>query len=112
MVQTLLRRDLAPVRDRFGLVILDEAHHCPAETFKSVVQHFAARYRIGLTATPTRKDRLHPVLFDVVGPIVHRVMPRTLVASARPPTSSSSTRGDRSSSSPAGSRPLASRSSP
>lgn len=80
MVQTLLRRDLAPVRDRFGLVILDEAHHCPAETFKSVVQRFAARVRIGLTATPTRKDRLHPVLFDVVGPIVHRVAPRTLVA--------------------------------
>jgi superfamily II DNA or RNA helicase len=80
MVQTLLRRDLAPVRDRFGLVILDEAHHCPAETFKSVVQRFAARYRIGLTATPTRKDRLHPVLFDVVGPIMHRVAPRTLVA--------------------------------
>lgn len=81
MVQTLLRRDLAELRDRFGLVILDEAHHCPAETFKSVVQHFAARYRIGLTATPTRKDRLHPVLFDVVGPIIHRVAPRTLVAS-------------------------------
>lgn len=80
MVQTLLRRDLAPFRDRFGLVILDEAHHCPAETFKSVVRHFAARHRIGLTATPTRKDRLHPVLFDVVGPIVHRVAPRTLVA--------------------------------
>ncbi len=81
MVQTLLRRDLTAVRDRFGLVILDEAHHCPAETFKSVVQRFAARYRVGLTATPTRKDRLHPVLFDVVGPIVHRVAPKTLVAS-------------------------------
>ncbi|MBM4397719.1 MAG: DEAD/DEAH box helicase [Deltaproteobacteria bacterium] len=80
MVQTLMRRDLAPWRDRFGLVVLDEAHHCPAETFKSVVQAFAARYRVGLTATPNRKDRLHPVLYDVVGPLVHVVAPKTLVA--------------------------------
>lgn len=81
MVQTLMRRDLAGWRDRFGLVILDEAHHCPAETFKTVVQHFAARYRVGLSATPTRKDRLHPILFDVMGPILHVVTPRTLIAS-------------------------------
>lgn len=80
MVQTLMRRDLKPLRDAFGLVILDECHHCPAETFKTVVQAFAARWRIGLTATPTRKDRLHPVLFDVVGPIAHAVRPRALVA--------------------------------
>jgi superfamily II DNA or RNA helicase len=80
MVQTLMRRDLSAVRDRFGLVILDEAHHCPAETFKTVVQEFAARYRIGLTATPARKDRLHPVLFDCIGPIIASVEPRTLVA--------------------------------
>lgn len=80
MVQTLQRRDLSDLRDRFGLVILDEAHHCPAETFKALLQRFAARYRIGLTATPTRKDRLHPVLYDVVGPILHAVAPRTLVA--------------------------------
>jgi len=81
MVQTLMRRDLSSWRGRFGLVILDEAHHCPAETFKKVVQQFDARYRFGLTATPTRKDRLHPVLFDVVGPIVHAVKPKTLLDS-------------------------------
>lgn len=81
MVQTLMRRDVVAWRDRFGLVILDEAHHCPAETFKTLVQEFAARYRIGLSATPTRKDRLHPILFDVMGPILHVVTPRTLLAS-------------------------------
>ncbi len=81
MVQTLMRRDLTAWRGRFGLVILDEAHHCPAETFKSVIQEFAARYRVGLSATPTRKDRLHPVLFDVMGPILHVVTPKTLLRS-------------------------------
>lgn len=81
MVQTLMRRDVTGLASHFGCVILDEAHHCPAETFKSVVQRFPARYRIGLTATPNRKDRLHPVLFDTVGPIVHAVQERALVAS-------------------------------
>lgn len=80
MVQTMMRRDLSKLADAFGLVILDEAHHCPAEGFKTVVQAFEARYRFGLTATPMRKDRLHPVLFDVIGPIIHHVAPGTLVA--------------------------------
>ena len=79
MVQSLMRRDLDALSDAFGLLVLDEAHHCPAESFKSVIQAFRARYRVGLTATPTRKDRLHPVLFDVVGPIVHVIRPQTLV---------------------------------
>jgi len=80
MVQTLRRRDLAPLRRAFGLVVLDECHHCPADSFQTLVQAFAARWRIGLTATPTRKDRLHPILYEVVGPLVHRVPARDLVA--------------------------------
>lgn len=81
MVQTLARRDPAPLHDRFGMVILDEAHHCPAESFKTIVAAFPARYRFGLTATPARKDRLHPILYDVLGPIVARVDARNLMAS-------------------------------
>jgi len=81
MVQTLARRDAAALHGRFGMVILDEAHHCPAESFKTIVAGFPARYRFGLTATPARKDRLHPVLYDVLGPIVARVDARNLMAS-------------------------------
>lgn len=80
MVQTLRRRDLAPLREAFGMVVLDECHHCPADSFQHLVQAFASRWRIGLTATPTRKDRLHPVLYEVMGPLVHRVPARDLVA--------------------------------
>lgn len=81
MVQTLGRRNPAPLHPLFGMVILDEAHHCPAESFKSIVGSFPAACRFGLTATPTRKDRLHPVLFDVVGPIITRVDARNLMVS-------------------------------
>jgi superfamily II DNA or RNA helicase len=41
---------------RFGLVILDEAHHAPAATTQKILRHLPARYRLGLTATPDRED--------------------------------------------------------
>jgi len=81
MVQTLGRRDLAPLHGMFGMVILDEAHHCPADSFKSIVGGFPAACRFGLTATPIRKDRLHPVLFDVIGPVLCKVDARNLMIS-------------------------------
>lgn len=80
MVQTLVRRNPVQLHDVFGMVVLDEAHHCPAESFKSVLARFPARFRFGLTATPSRKDRLHPVLYDVIGPIATRVDARALMA--------------------------------
>lgn len=72
-VQCLQRQGTTDLAGRFGLVLLDEAHHGPAYSFRTVLASFAARYRIGLTATPERKDRLHPLLFDVVGPILSTI---------------------------------------
>jgi superfamily II DNA or RNA helicase len=54
IVQSLAGNDerVRAIRERFGLVLLDEAHHCPATTFMDVMQSFPAKYRYGLTATP------------------------------------------------------------
>ena len=79
-VQTMMRRPRTYLADQFGMVILDEAHHCPANTFRKVIQRFNARYRVGFTATPERKDGLHPMLYATVGPLVHRVDPVALRA--------------------------------
>lgn len=73
LVQTLAKRDLADIRERFGLVILDEAHHAPASTFQRVFAAFPARYRLWLSATPERQDGLHPILYAVAGPILHTI---------------------------------------
>jgi superfamily II DNA or RNA helicase len=78
MVQTLSSRGAGDLADRFGCVIQDEAHHVPAETFANVAQQFRARYRVGLTATPTRSDGLEPILFAVIGPIVYRLVGTSL----------------------------------
>ncbi len=79
-VQSLLRRGYEALLPRFGVVILDEAHHCPAVSFRQVVQDFPARYRFGLTATPVRRDGLEPLLFATVGPIAHVIGAESLRA--------------------------------
>lgn len=70
MIQTLVRRltELYKIRDSFGLVILDEAHHCPASTFLKVIGYFNPYYLYGLTATPYRRDKLERLMFQAIGP--------------------------------------------
>lgn len=69
MIQTLSRNieKLGLLRGRFGLVIIDEAHHCPAATFLVVVKELDPYYLYGLTATPYRRDKLETVMFQVIG---------------------------------------------
>ena len=82
-VQTLARRDLADLAGRFGTVVLDEAHHAPASTFMQVLQAFAARNRLGLTATPDRADGLGAAMLAVFGPIVARLTTQALAGAGR-----------------------------
>ncbi len=60
MIQTLVGRlgdlKIKAFLDSIGFVILDEAHHAPAATFTPVLAAIAAKYRLGLTATPQRGD--------------------------------------------------------
>ena len=47
-------------RDGYDLVIVDEAHHYPAPTWKLLVDHFCNSRRLFLTATPEHKGK--PIL--------------------------------------------------
>jgi len=60
---TLSRRELGEIQNTFGLVIIDECHHVPANTFSTVVKQFSAKYVLGLTATTFRKDKLEKLMF-------------------------------------------------
>lgn len=57
-VQTLCRpqrlEKFAP--ERFGAVIVDEAHHILSESYQRVLAHFAGAKVLGVTATPDRTD--------------------------------------------------------
>ena len=58
---------------KYGHVIIDECHHVPAASFEAAMKRCTARYILGLTATPNRKDGLQKILFFQCGPIRHRI---------------------------------------
>ena len=70
VIQSLQRK--GEVRDlvaKYGQVIVDECHHLSAFTFEQVLKQVKAKYIVGLTATPIRKDGHHPIIFMQCGPI-------------------------------------------
>ncbi len=72
VMQSLSRRkDLAEFLDGYGQIIVDECHHLSAFTFESVLKQAKARYVVGLTATPIRRDGHHPIIFMQCGPVRH-----------------------------------------
>ncbi|MCK4309363.1 MAG: DEAD/DEAH box helicase family protein, partial [Candidatus Atribacteria bacterium] len=73
--QSLIRKNLKILADKIGYVIIDECHRVPANTFQKVVKEFKARYLLGLTATPFRKDKLQKLMFLYMGEIIHRIDP-------------------------------------
>lgn len=78
LIQTLARRELNDIVKEFGLVIVDEAHHAPAQSYCQVLPSFLARHRVAMTATPYRKDGLHELLWLQFGDIVYRIGKRDL----------------------------------
>src|SRR3989338_300085 len=86
MVQTLARmKDVHAVASRFGTVLIDECHHMPSRMFRDVVSKFPARYRFGLTATPSRKYNDEKLIGVYLGEIIHTI-DKAEVQSARPRT--------------------------
>lgn len=72
MLQSLVRK--GTVKDfvtDYGHVIVDECHHLPAVTFEQVLRRVKARYVLGLTATPYRRDGQQPIILMQCGPVRH-----------------------------------------
>lgn len=63
MIQSLVRK--GSVQDLvadYGQVIVDECHHVSAASFERVLSEVKARFIVGLTATPRRRDGHHPII--------------------------------------------------
>ncbi len=67
----------------YGHLVVDECHHLSARSFEIVSRQCKAKYVAGLSATVTRKDGHHPIIFMNCGPIRYRVDHREQAA-ARP----------------------------
>lgn len=55
-VAAAMQRGDAGLSSRFGLVIVDEAHHAPSEAFSRLLSDLEPNFLVGLTATPWRGD--------------------------------------------------------
>ena len=64
--------------DKFLLLVFDEVHHLPAESYRQVAEMSIAPFRLGLTAIPEREDGLHKLLPELVGGIVFEKSPKDL----------------------------------
>jgi superfamily II DNA or RNA helicase len=66
----------------YGQVIVDECHHLSAFTFEQVMKQVKAKYVLGLTATPERKDGHHPIIYMQCGPIRYKLSARSMTAAS------------------------------
>jgi superfamily II DNA or RNA helicase len=84
MIQSVVRKGrVDDIVASYGHVVVDECHHLPAVSFERVLAEAKARYVVGLTATPQRRDGHHPITEMQLGPVRFAIGPRS-DAAARP----------------------------
>ncbi|NOT13582.1 MAG: DEAD/DEAH box helicase family protein [Methylococcaceae bacterium] len=70
VMQSLSRQgEVNPLVENYGQVIVDECHHVGASSFDAILKRVKAKYVLGLTATPIRRDGQQPIIFMQCGPI-------------------------------------------
>ena len=74
MIQSMERKGVVDNRIAdYGFVIVDECHHVSAVSFERVLMQAKAKYIMGLTATPYRRDGHQPIIHMQCGPISCRM---------------------------------------
>jgi superfamily II DNA or RNA helicase len=70
VMQSVSRQgEVSPLVENYGQVIVDECHHVGAVSFDAILKRAKAKYVLGLTATPIRRDGQQPIIFMQCGPI-------------------------------------------
>ena len=73
VIQSLVRKhEVDDIVADYGHLVVDECHHIPAVSFEAVARRAKAKYVLGLSATVTRRDGHHPIIFMQCGPIRYR----------------------------------------
>ncbi|SFB19923.1 hypothetical protein SAMN04515620_12512 [Collimonas sp. OK607] len=72
VMQSLSRQgETSDLIENYGHIVVDECHHLSAFSFEAILKRAKAKYVLGLTATPIRRDGQQPVIFMQCGPIRH-----------------------------------------
>jgi superfamily II DNA or RNA helicase len=82
LIQSLVRKgEVSDLVADYGHLVVDECHHLSAVSFEAIARAAKAKYVLGLSATVTRKDGHHPIVFMQCGPIRYRVDAKKQAAS-------------------------------
>lgn len=74
IVQSLSKKGVVDdIVAEYGHLVVDECHHISAPSFEAITRQFKGRFITGLSATVTRKDGHHPIIFMNCGPVRYRV---------------------------------------
>jgi len=74
MLQSLSRKgEVSDLVGEYGHLIVDECHHLSARSFEIVARQSKAKFVTGLSATVTRRDGHHPIIFMQCGPLRYQV---------------------------------------
>lgn len=79
MIQSLTRGELTELKNKFGMVIVDECHHIPAKSFREVITQLNCFYLYGLTATPKRKNNDEKLIYVYIGNIIYEMTQKELL---------------------------------
>jgi superfamily II DNA or RNA helicase/very-short-patch-repair endonuclease len=73
VIQSLVRNGVVDdLVGNYGHLIVDECHHLSAQSFELVARQAKAKFVTGLSATVSRKDGHHPIVFMQCGPVRYR----------------------------------------
>lgn len=62
----------------FGCIVVDEVQLLAARTFVAVADRFPCKYRIGVSADETRKDKKEFLIYDTMGRTIYEIERSTL----------------------------------
>lgn len=68
-----LPKQIEQIQNQFGIILVDECHHIPAETFRNTIEKLNTFYLYGLTATPFRKYNDDKLIFAFIGDVISEV---------------------------------------
>ncbi|NJL24808.1 MAG: DEAD/DEAH box helicase family protein [Calothrix sp. SM1_5_4] len=84
MLQSISRmEDLSEIAEKYSQIIIDECHHIPATSFEAILKQLPARYVLGLSATPYRKDGLEKSCSYSVGLFATKYSPQKFQSSPK-----------------------------
>jgi superfamily II DNA or RNA helicase len=73
LVKELAKTENSHLKNAFGIILIDECHHIPAESYRYSIQQFNSYYLYGLTATPFRKYNDGKLIFIHMGEIIAEI---------------------------------------